>query len=105
MIVLPKKGTPEAAQHPLLTGPARLPEKCEYPKGADSMLVSKFEALGLARADIVFGSADPIVEAEVAVVDADAPDGSVPDGKASDGNAPDDNAPGDSAQQDAEGRA
>lgn len=61
-VVLPKKGTPEAAQHPLLTGPNRLPEKCEYPKGADSMLVSKFEALGLSRAEIVFGSADPIVE-------------------------------------------
>merc|ERR1712023_507329 len=42
-----------------------MPEKCEYPKGADSMLVSKFEALGLSRADIVFGSADPVVpEAE-----------------------------------------
>lgn len=67
VVVLPKKGTPEAAQHPLLTGPARLPEKCEYPKGADSMLVSKFEALGLTRADIVFGSADPIVEAEIPV--------------------------------------
>lgn len=69
MVVLPKKGTPEAAQHPLLTGPARLPEKCDYPKGADSMLVSKFEALGLTRADIVFGSADPIVEAEPQTLD------------------------------------
>merc|ERR1719443_1634961 len=35
VVILPKKGTPEASQHPLLTGPARLPEKCEYPKGAD----------------------------------------------------------------------
>lgn len=61
-VMLPKKGTPEAAQHPLLTGPNKLPDKCEYPKGADSMLVSKFEALGLSRAEIVFGSADPIVE-------------------------------------------
>jgi len=57
----PKRNSPEAANHPLLSGPARRPEKCEYPKGADSMLVSKFEALGLSRADIVFGSADPVI--------------------------------------------
>lgn len=62
VIVLPKKGTPEAAQHPLLVGPNRMPEKCEFPKGADSMLVAKFEALGMSRADIVFGCADPIYE-------------------------------------------
>jgi hypothetical protein len=30
MILLPKKGTPEAASLPLLQG--RLPEKCEFPK-------------------------------------------------------------------------
>jgi hypothetical protein len=76
-VVLPKKGTPEAAQHPLLTGPSRLPQKCEYPKGADSMLVSKFEALGHARADIVFGSADPIVEVEAEIEEGEMP----PDGE------------------------
>lgn len=79
MIVLPKKGTPEAAAHPLLTGPARLPEKCDYPKGADSMLVSKFEALGLTRADLVFGSADPIAEpAAEAVAEAEPEAADVP---------------------------
>lgn len=31
-IVFPKKGTPEAAALPLLQGPAKLPEKCDYPK-------------------------------------------------------------------------
>jgi len=64
-VALPKKGTPEAAQHPLLTGPSRLPEKCEYPKGADSMLEAKYEALGMSRAHIVFGGADPVDEAFV----------------------------------------
>lgn len=63
-VVLPKKGTPEAAAHPILTGPAKLPEQCSFPKGSDSCLVSKFEALGMRRADIVFGAADPVVEAE-----------------------------------------
>jgi len=62
VVVLPKKGTPEAAQNPLLSGPSKLPDKCDFPKGADSTLVSKFEALGMSRADIVFGSADPIVQ-------------------------------------------
>ncbi|CAE7830199.1 Mcm3ap, partial [Symbiodinium necroappetens] len=42
-VVLPKKGSPEANALPLLQGPARLPEKCEFPKGADSLLVAKFE--------------------------------------------------------------
>uniref|UniRef100_A0A7S4QUS6 PCI domain-containing protein n=2 Tax=Alexandrium monilatum TaxID=311494 RepID=A0A7S4QUS6_9DINO len=66
VVVLPKKGTPEAAQNPLLNGPSRLPEKCEFPKGADSMLIAKFEELGMSRADIVFGAADPVVEPEPA---------------------------------------
>jgi len=69
-VVLPKKGSAEAAQHQLLTGPSRLPEKCDYPKGADSMLVSKFEALGMSRADIIFGSADPIAEVETTLQEA-----------------------------------
>lgn len=58
-IQLPKKGTPEANDHPLLNG-ARLPDKCEYPKGADSMLEAKYEELGMSRANIVFGCADPV---------------------------------------------
>ncbi|CAL1162046.1 unnamed protein product [Cladocopium goreaui] len=62
MILLPKKGTPEAASLPLLQG--RLPEKCEFPKGADSLLVAKFEALGLSRAEIAFGGADPVIPEE-----------------------------------------
>lgn len=62
VVVLPKKGTPEHAAHPLLAGPNKLPEKCEFPKGADSMLEAKFAALGIGRADIVFGVADPVVE-------------------------------------------
>eukprot|EP00439_Symbiodinium_sp_Y106_P023569 s150_g2.t2 len=70
-VVLPKKGSPEANALPLLQGPARLPEKCEFPKGADSLLVAKFEALGLSRADIAIGHADPI--AEVTLVAAEAP--------------------------------
>lgn len=63
-VILPKKGTPEAAQYPLLNTPNTLPERCEYPKGADSMLVSKFEALGASRADIVCGGADPVAVVE-----------------------------------------
>ncbi|CAE7660240.1 unnamed protein product [Symbiodinium microadriaticum] len=66
-VVLPKtpvllgmKGSPEANALPLLQGPARLPEKCEFPK-----------ALGLSRADIAIGHADPI--AEVTLVAAEAP--------------------------------
>lgn len=70
-IQLPKKNTPEAQQHPLLTGPNKLPEKCEFPKGKDPLVVAKEELMGLSRADIVFGSADPIVEAAVEVEDAD----------------------------------
>merc|ERR1712060_240903 len=61
VVVLPKKGTPGHANHPLLSGPNKLPEKCEFPKGADSTLVAKFEELGFSRADIVFGRADPVV--------------------------------------------
>lgn len=61
-ILLPKKGTSEATLCPLLNGPNKLPDKCDYPKGADSLLVAKFTALGLSRAHIVFGNADPIVE-------------------------------------------
>eukprot|EP00435_Cladocopium_sp_Y103_P035199 s471_g9.t1 len=61
-ILLPKKGTPEAANLPLLQG--RLPEKCEFPKGADSLLVAKFDALGLSRAEIAFGGADPVIPVE-----------------------------------------
>lgn len=61
-IILPKKGTPEATNLPLLQG--RLPEKCEFPKGADSLLVAKFESLGLSRAEIAFGSADPVIAVE-----------------------------------------
>lgn len=61
-VILPKKGTPEAAKLPLLQGPAKLPDKCEFPKGADSLLVSKFNSLPVSRADLVFGAADPIVE-------------------------------------------
>eukprot|EP00929_Paragymnodinium_shiwhaense_P059635 TRINITY_DN2985_c0_g1_i1.p1 TRINITY_DN2985_c0_g1~~TRINITY_DN2985_c0_g1_i1.p1 ORF type:complete len:1183 (+),score=328.16 TRINITY_DN2985_c0_g1_i1:152-3700(+) len=64
-IVLPKKGTPEAAAHPLLSGASRLPEKCEFPKGPDSMLEAKFEALGLSRTNIVFGAADPVLTVPV----------------------------------------
>eukprot|EP00913_Durusdinium_trenchii_P012691 g11917.t1 len=63
-IILPKKGTPEAQSLTLLQG--RLPEKCEFPKGADSLLVAKFDALGLSRAEIAFGSADPVVAIEEA---------------------------------------
>lgn len=55
---------PEAAQNPLLNGPSKLPEKCEFPKGADSTLIAKFEELGMSRADLVFGAADPVVEPE-----------------------------------------
>eukprot|EP00931_Biecheleriopsis_adriatica_P097193 TRINITY_DN7093_c0_g1_i1.p1 TRINITY_DN7093_c0_g1~~TRINITY_DN7093_c0_g1_i1.p1 ORF type:complete len:1264 (-),score=254.11 TRINITY_DN7093_c0_g1_i1:46-3477(-) len=77
-VILPKKGTPEAAALALLQGPARLPEKCDFPKGADSLLVAKFEALGLSRADIVFGSADPMVPIPVeAEVPQEAEDGGV----------------------------
>lgn len=88
VIVLPKKGTPEALAHPLLTGPGRLPEKCDYPKGLDSMLVAKYEALGLSRVDIVFGVGDPIVEpveeleAEAAEGDAEAEPAEVAEGSA-----------------------
>lgn len=57
-VVLPKKGSPEAERNKLLA-PGRLPDKCEYPKGADSMLERKLEELGLSRKDIVFGGADP----------------------------------------------
>jgi len=60
-IIFPKRGTPEAAQLILLEG-TKLPEKCDFPKGADSMLVAKYQALACSRADIVFGSADPMVE-------------------------------------------
>eukprot|EP00930_Biecheleria_cincta_P013904 TRINITY_DN12183_c0_g1_i2.p1 TRINITY_DN12183_c0_g1~~TRINITY_DN12183_c0_g1_i2.p1 ORF type:complete len:568 (-),score=100.20 TRINITY_DN12183_c0_g1_i2:397-2100(-) len=59
-VIMPKKGTPDANQMPLLQGPAKLPDKCEFPKGADSLLVAKFQCLGLSRADIVFGGADPV---------------------------------------------
>jgi len=68
LVVLPKKGTPEAAACPLI-GSAKMPEKCEFPQGADSMLVSKFETVGLTRADIVFGAADPVSEVEEVVPD------------------------------------
>eukprot|EP00933_Yihiella_yeosuensis_P076494 TRINITY_DN8628_c0_g7_i1.p1 TRINITY_DN8628_c0_g7~~TRINITY_DN8628_c0_g7_i1.p1 ORF type:complete len:771 (-),score=130.71 TRINITY_DN8628_c0_g7_i1:127-2154(-) len=61
-VVLPKKGTPEANALTLLQGPARLPDKCEYPKGADSLLIAKYESLGMSRADIVFGAADPVIQ-------------------------------------------
>ncbi|CAJ1362115.1 unnamed protein product [Effrenium voratum] len=72
-IVLPKKGTPEAASLPLLQGGARLPEKCEYPKGADSLLIAKFDSLGLTRAEIALGNADPIApEVEEAEAEAEA---------------------------------
>jgi len=63
-VVLPKKGTPEASECTLLSGPAKMPEKCDFPQGPDSMLVAKFEALGLNRLDIVFGAADPVVVVE-----------------------------------------
>jgi len=67
-IVLPKKGTPEAASHPILTGPAKLPDTCTFPKGGDSMLVFKYNDCGFSRADIVFGHADPVAP-EVVVVE------------------------------------
>jgi len=64
MVVLPKKGTPEAANHPLLTGGSKLPEKCDFKfKRPDSILLAKFTALEGSRADIVFGGADPVVAA------------------------------------------
>ncbi|CAK0873528.1 unnamed protein product [Prorocentrum cordatum] len=65
-VVLPKKGTPQALSHPMLSGPNKLPEKCDFPKGRDSLLDAKYAALGLSRADVVFGLADPVVEAPAA---------------------------------------
>eukprot|EP00928_Gymnodinium_smaydae_P033558 TRINITY_DN24006_c1_g3_i2.p1 TRINITY_DN24006_c1_g3~~TRINITY_DN24006_c1_g3_i2.p1 ORF type:complete len:1302 (-),score=233.15 TRINITY_DN24006_c1_g3_i2:201-3971(-) len=75
---MPKKGSPEAADHPLLSGPNRLPEKCDYPKGADSLLEAKYTGLGMTRAELIFGGADPIVtvpeeEAVPEVPEAEAP--------------------------------
>merc|ERR1719188_366855 len=34
VVVLPKKGSPEAAACPLLNGSPQLPENCEFPQGA-----------------------------------------------------------------------
>jgi len=49
-MVLPKKGTPEALSHQMLSGPNRLPEKCDFPKGQDSLLDAKYNGLGMSRA-------------------------------------------------------
>lgn len=57
--VLPKRGSPEAVQHPLLVGPPVLPEACGYSRKADPLLVSKYISLECRRADVVFGRADP----------------------------------------------
>lgn len=60
-VVLPKKGSPEAEANRLLT--SGFPNRCEFDK-SDSLLVAKFEALGLSRADIVFGGADATIVSE-----------------------------------------
>jgi hypothetical protein len=69
VIQLPKKGTPEAEQHKLLIV-NKLPDKCDYHKGADSLLMTKFTDLGLTRKDIVFGAADPVAVVEEAMMEA-----------------------------------
>jgi len=66
VVLFPKKGSPEATACPLLST-SRMPDSCDFPQGPDSMLISKYQALGMSRMDIVFGAADPVyVEAEIA---------------------------------------
>eukprot|EP00747_Dinoflagellata_sp_TGD_P189443 gnl/TRDRNA2_/TRDRNA2_49781_c0_seq1.p1 gnl/TRDRNA2_/TRDRNA2_49781_c0~~gnl/TRDRNA2_/TRDRNA2_49781_c0_seq1.p1 ORF type:complete len:424 (+),score=58.91 gnl/TRDRNA2_/TRDRNA2_49781_c0_seq1:87-1358(+) len=53
--IFPKRSSPEAASHPLLCG-RELPHEIS---GPDPLLESKLASLGMGRADIVFGLADP----------------------------------------------